>query len=142
MRCFQPPDSSFGESDALQYFGDGTMVIAKLIEPCDEFEVLGDGQVAVEAEPLRHVADLQSDARGIAQQIHAEARAAAAVWSQQAAKHPDRGGLAAAVATEEAADFALGHLQGQSVDDQPRAEALAQVVHVDGERGHRRTSTG
>ena len=113
-----------------------------LVEPGDELQVLGHRQVAIEAEALRHVADLQPDARRIAQQVHAEAGAAAAIRAQQAAQHADGGGLAAAVAAEEAADLAFGHLQRQAVDHLPRAETLAQVVHVDGERGHRRTSTG
>ena len=67
----------------------------------------------------------------VAQQVEAQACAAAAVRSQQTAQHADRGGLAAAVAAEEAADLAFRHLQGQPVDHLPRAEALAQVVHVD-----------
>ena len=117
-----------------------------LVEPRDELQVLGDRQIAVEAEALRHVADLQADARGVAQQVEAETGAAAAVRAQQAAQHADRGGLAAAVAAEEAADLAFRHLQRQSVDHQARAETLAQVVHVDDSaswrRSMRRTSTG
>src|SRR6185312_11329271 len=93
-----------------------TPAVAYLVEPGDELQVLGNRQVAVEAEALRHVADLQADARSVVQQVHAETRSAAAVRAQQAAQHADRGGLAAAVAAEEAADLAFRHLQREAID--------------------------
>src|SRR5262249_36254707 len=110
--------------------------------PGDELEVLAHRQVAVEAEALRHVADLQPDPRRVAQQVEPQAHAATCVWAQQTAQHADGRCLAAAVAAKEAADLALWYLQGQPIDDLPGAEALAQVVHVDRKCGHRRTSTG
>ena len=86
---------------------------------------------------------------GVAQEVEAETGAAATVRSQQAAQHADGCRLAAAIAAEEAADLAFRHLHRQPVDHVACAEALSQVVHVDGQRGHvlplfgmRRTSTG
>ena len=107
---------AIGQADAFQHLGNGTPAVADLVEPRDELQVLGNRQVAIEAEALRHVADLQPDARRVAQQVHAETGAAAAIRAQQAAQHADRGGLAAAVAAEEAADLAFRHLQRQPVD--------------------------
>ena len=47
---------------------------------------------------------------------------------QQAAQHADGGGFARAVGSQEAEDFALGHLQRDVVHGHERAEGLHQVV--------------
>ena len=108
-----------------------------LIDVGDEIEVLLHREVLVEAELLRHVSDLAADARGVADDVVAEAGAAAAVGHQQAAQHADGRRLAAAVGAEKAADLALRDLEIEPVDHAPRAEALAQPVDVDDEPGHR-----
>ena len=58
---------------------------------------------------------------------------------EQAAQHADRRRLAAAVGAEKAADLARRDLEVEAVDHVPRAEALAQLVDVDDEVGHRPT---
>src|SRR6516225_6154369 len=59
---------------------------------------------------------------------------AARVRREQAAHQADRGRLAAAVRSEKAEDLAVRDLQRHVVDDMLVAEALVEIVHVDGER--------
>src|SRR6478672_7068229 len=51
---------------------------------------------------------------------------------QQSAQHPDRGGLARAVAAEKAKDLAAAHVERQIVDGDEVAEAAGQVLDRDG----------
>ena len=120
-RCFQPPDSvpaswrrAAPRPELLERALDRLAALRHGVDPRDEVEVLLDGQVLVQAEALGHVADLALDRRGLAQDVEAEAGAAAAVRRQQAAEHPDRGGLAAAVGAEEAEDLALARPAARS----------------------------
>ena len=73
----------------------------------------------------------------LADDVVAEAGAAAAVGDEQAAQHADGRRLAAAVGAEKPADLALRDLEVEPVDHAPRAEALAQPVDVDDELCHR-----
>src|SRR5262249_178511 len=65
------------------------------------------------------------------------------IGREEAAEHAERGGLPAAVGSEEAADLSAGHLQIEPLHHGSRPERLAQAVHVDGERcgRHRDTCT-
>ena len=98
----------------------------------DKIEILGNGQVLVEAETLRHIADLLLDRFAVVDDIVAEAGAAAGVGAEQAAKHADESRLAAAVGTEKSVDFAGGHLEIDLVDDGVLAEALCHPFDIDG----------
>ena len=111
----------------------------------DEIEVLADGQVFPQRKALRHVADLALDRVGLADHVEAEAGPAAVVRREQAAQHPDRCRLAAAVGSEKAVDLAALHLQREIPHDVLVAEMLVETMHVDGGSGHGRltaTSTG
>src|SRR5215475_9364469 len=63
-RCFQPPErwpaSCFARSHLVENGSDGFSCVGKLVDAGYEFEVLGDGEILIEAEALRHVADLAS----------------------------------------------------------------------------------
>ena len=72
-----------------------------------------DGQVLPEGESLCHVADIALDLGAVAQDVEAQAGAAAGVGLQQSAHHADGGGLAAAVGAQEAEDLAAAHAQRQ-----------------------------
>ncbi len=111
--------------------------VLHLVNAGDEIEVLEYGEIFVEAEALGHVADLAADRQCLMCDVQAQAGAAAAVGRQQTAQHADGGGLAAAVGTEEAADLAGLDLQIQPFHHLARPEALAQIVDVDDQRGHR-----
>ena len=76
------------------------------VEARDEFQVLAHREILVEAEALRHVADVALDLVRLGADVVAEAGAAAFVRSEQPAQHPDGRGLARAVGAEEAIDFA------------------------------------
>ena len=80
--------------------------IGEAVDARDELQVLQDRQVLVEAEALRHVADVALDLLALRADVVAERRAAAAVGRQQPAQHAQRGGLAGAVGAEEAVDLA------------------------------------
>jgi hypothetical protein len=131
MRCFHP----------LHGIGDNLRPVGQLIQPRHEIEVFFHRQLPIEAEALGHVANLQTYLRTLRYHVQAQAGAAAGIGFQQTAQHADGGGLAAAIAAEEPANFALRHLQIQTRDDLPGAEFLAQAMHVDGKGGHGRTRT-
>ena len=105
--------------------------VVEFVDGGDEIQILGDRQVLVEAESLRHVADLQADPRRVADDVEPQTRAAAAVRLHQPAQHPDRGRLAAAVGAEKAADLARRHREREAVDDLARPITLVQVAHID-----------
>ena len=56
--------------------------VLHLVDASDEVEILGDGQVLIEAEALRHVADIAADRRRFAADVEADAGAAAAIGRQ------------------------------------------------------------
>ena len=72
-----------------------------------EAEVLGDGEVFVEAEFLRHVADVALDVGGVFADVHAEDGAGAFGGRDESAEGLDDGGFAGAVGAEEAEEFAF-----------------------------------
>ena len=108
----------------LDHVARGAARIAQAVEPRDEFQVLAHRQVLIQAEALRHVADLALDLVGVAADVVAEAGALAAIGRQQAAEHADGGGLAGAVGAEEAVDRAALHLHRQVMHDLAAAERL------------------
>src|SRR5271170_2960066 len=125
-----------GKSHARHDTLDRGATIVHLIDAGDEVEIFEDGQVFVEAEFLRHVADVAADQRRLADDVEAEALTFAAVWYEQAAQHADRRRLAAAVCAEKTADFSLIHLERKAFDDLACAKALAQILDVDDVRAH------
>ena len=127
----------------------GALRIAHGIEASDELQVLPHRQVLVQAEALRHIADLALDLVRVAPDIVTETSALATVGRQQAAKHADRGGLAATVRPEEAVDGPALHLHRQVMHDLASTERLGQAADVDRDlgggnrrRSHRFSATG
>ena len=92
------------QAEPLDHVARGAARVAHAVEPRDEFQVLAHRKILIQAEALRHVADLALDLVGVAADVVAEAGALAAVGRQQAAEHADGGGLAGAVGAEEAVD--------------------------------------
>ena len=99
----------------------------------DEIEILHDAQILPEAESLRHVADLPLDLLALPDDVVTQAGAAAFVRHQQTAQHADESGLAAAVGTEEAVDFAGAHLQIDVVHHRAIIEPFGHAFDIDGE---------
>ena len=110
-RCFQPPEScpaswsrAVGEAHALEHVGDRSRcAVGQLVERGPR--IPGSRAIVrslVEAEPLRHVADLQPDrARPARSRSRPRQVPPPASGRQQSAQHADRRGLAAAVGARE-----------------------------------------
>jgi hypothetical protein len=141
--------AAVGEAHPLHDGGDLASAVLHFIDAGDEIERLKHCEVFVEAEFLRHVADMPAYHRRLSDDVEADACSRPGVGREQAAEHADGRRLAAAVGAEKAANLALGDLQRQPIDDLSRSEALAQLTDVDDVVGHRggpgafgRTDTG
>ena len=64
--------------------------VGQAVEAGDEVEVLLDGQVLVEREALRHVAEARPDLAAAGPEVEAEHPPLAAVEPEEPADHPDR----------------------------------------------------
>ncbi len=98
----------------------------------DKAQVLLDGQIVIQAEMLRHVADQRPQAALLASQIEAEALTGAMIRRQQAAEHAHRRCLAAAVGAEKGEEFAAADAEAQTAYRRPAGEGLAQFMDLDG----------
>ena len=137
------------KADAVDHVARGPAGIGQAVEPRDEFEVLPHRKVLVQAEALRHVADLALDLVGVAADVVAETGALAAIRRQQAAQHADGRGLAGSVGAEEAVDRTALHLHREIMHDLAAAKRLRQALDIDRDVGrgcgcvtHRRSATG
>ena len=127
-----------GEPEPLDHRARRRARIGEPIEPRDEFEVLAHREVLIEAEALRHVADVALDLVGLGADVVAEAGAVALVGREQPAQHADGRGLAGAVGAEEAVDRAALDLHRQVAHDLAAAEGFGQPVDIDGDVGRGR----
>ncbi len=99
-------------------------------------DVLVDGEVLVEPEALRHVADVALDALGVAHDVEARDGRRAAVGPEDAGEHAQRGGLARAVWPDEAEDLARPGDEAQAVDRERLRKAPGELPGVDGGLSH------
>src|SRR6266446_763078 len=97
-----------------------------------ELQVLRDGQIVVEAEILRHIADALANAFRIGVYVQPLDRGGTAAERQQAGEHFDDGGLSAAVGAQETEDFAFFDAEADVVDGGEVAEAAHKVLRGDG----------
>ena len=118
---------------AVEQFPDShrPVVRQQMVELGVQFEVLQHGQLAVEREGLRHVADVAPGLHVVAADGPAEQPRGALRGRQEAREHLHRRGLAAAVRAEEAEDFAAGDAEADIVDRGEAAEAPRQVLGLD-----------
>src|SRR6185503_18597971 len=116
--------------------------IGHIVEPRDELQVLAHRKVLIQAEALRHVADLALDLVALGQDVVAQTSAAPLVWREQPAQHADSRCFSGAVRPEEAVDRAAPHLHREVMHDLAPAEGLAQALDFDRDvgRGHCFTS--
>src|SRR5262249_49540956 len=108
------------------------------IEARDEFQVLAHREILIEAEALRHVADVVLDLVRLCADVVAEARAATFVGSEQTAQHADGRGLARPVRPEEAVDLSALDAQRQIAHGLAPVEGFRQALDLDGDIGRRR----
>ncbi len=108
------------------------------VEAAEEAQILAHGEVAVEREFLRHVADMRAHRLGLAADVEAGHRGASGARPQQPAQHADGGRFAGAVRADEPHDLALGDAEIEPVDGGEGAEFLGQALGQHG--GSRRPS--
>jgi len=114
-----------------------------------ELEILGHGEVGVEAEALRHVGDRVLHPLGIPHHAHALEAGVAVARLQHPGQHAQRGGLAGPVGAHQPEQLTAPHRQRQGIDRHECAEASCQPLQLD-DRGlriahagfSRRTSAG
>ena len=99
----------------------------------DELQILADREVFIEAEALRHIADLQLDEVAFGQDVVAEAGAFTAIGRQEPAKQANGRCFAAPVRTQKTVDLTLRHLHVDAIDDFRAVEDFRQAMHVDDE---------
>src|SRR2546426_2319263 len=97
-----------------------------------ELQVFRDGQVVIEAEILRHVADALADRFRIRADIEAFDMSLAAAERQEAGEHFDDGGLSAAIGAEETEDFAFLDVEADIVDGGEAAETAHEMLGSNG----------
>src|SRR6266446_5208412 len=102
------------------------------VDAAVELQVFRDGQVVVETEILRHVADVLADRFGIGADVEAFHEGGTAAEWQKAGEHLDDGGFSAAVGAEETEDFAFFNAEADVVDGGEVAEAAHEVLRGDG----------
>src|SRR5262249_51113002 len=103
------------------------------VEARDEFQVLAHREIFVEAEALRHVADVALDLVRLPADVIAEAGAVAFVGGEQAAQHSDCGALARAIWTREAVARATPDTHREVAPGLATVEGLREPFDVDGD---------
>ena len=117
-------------------FADGGFAArAQAVEAGVQFEVLPHGEFFVKAEGLRHVADAHPGGDAACVHRRAKQAGAAAAGLQEAGEHFHGGGFAAAVAAEEAEDFAFFDGEADVVHGGEVAEGFGEAVCFDSGRG-------
>ena len=126
-----PPEA--GEGDpllrAVPRLGPGQAVDARI-----ERQVLRNGQVVVEAEPLGHVPDALLDALRISDHVVPEHLGPPLARLQDPAQHPDGGGLPGTVGPQEPPDRPPGDLEAHVIDRHERPEPAGEPLRANGER--------
>src|SRR6266853_3329630 len=101
------------------------------VDAAVKLQVFRHGQIVVEAEVLRHVADVLADGFRICADVQAFDKGGAAAEWQKTCEHFDDGGFSAAVGAEETKDFALFDTEAYVVDGREIAEAPNQMFGGD-----------
>ena len=102
----------------------------------EKANVFFDGQVAIEAETLRDVAELISHLVAVAPDIHARDLRPAAAGMNQSTQHPDRRRLARAICAEETEDRSRRDRERKIADRVRIAVGFAEAVEKDGRFAH------
>ena len=108
-------------------------VIPHTVQFGEEGDVLVNGEIAVQAEALREVADLSRDGPVLAHGIVAEHAHLAAIGVQEAAHHADQGGLTRAVGTNQPEHVSTRHLERQVRECRRGPVPLDQLRQLDGD---------
>ena len=107
-------------------------VAAQSVDPSEEPEVVGDGQLVVEAETLAHVTDAAFHAFRVAGDVHAENLRRSRARLEKPAQHADRRGLARTVGAQKSKDLAFRDVERNVVYGAEGAELFGQMFQHDG----------
>jgi hypothetical protein len=119
------------------------LATAHPVEAPEEVQVLAGGEVRVDGEVLRHVADLPLHRGGAGVHLLSVQEDRPGVAGEDPADHGDRGGLPGPVRSQQAVRLTGGNLEAHPVDRLPRPEALAQPRDAqDASRGVSRGTRG
>ncbi len=111
----------------------GLPLLGDAVDAAVEVQVLLDGEILVEREPLGHVADDLLDRFALGPDVKPADPARSAGRGEQAREHPDGRGLPGAVGTEKPEDLARGNLEREAVHGDEVAEAALEILDADGE---------
>ena len=114
-------------------------IVGKAVDAAVKREIFGDGQVGVQTEILRHVADIFADRFRVFSHINAQDRSVAARKWQQPGEHFDNGGFSTAIGAKETEDFAFFHPETDVTHRGETAEAANKISRGNGglfESGH------
>jgi hypothetical protein len=101
------------------------------VQQPEALQVLPAGQVGVELRALDEAGDPVEDSNPGLRPAPAEHANHAGIGPDQAEQHPQEGGLAGPVGSEDAVHLAGRHAEGDVVDRPDRSERLGHADHVD-----------
>ena len=112
--------------------------LGHLVQIGVEVDVLADGEIAVQAEALRHVGDPVLDPFGVRRDARAPHQRISRAGPQDAGQHAERGGLARAVRPHQPEQLAGGDVEGEARHRREVAESPREAAQRD--RGLRHAS--
>ena len=107
-------------------------------QPRGVAQIVGGGEVVVEADLVRQIADAALDRERLAHRIVAEHARLAVRDLAQAEQHQDGRGLAGAVRPEQPENLAARDRERDAFDDGRPVVALGEISHLDDALAHRR----
>jgi hypothetical protein len=107
---------------------------AEAEQPAQEHQVLHAGEVLVDRGELAGQGNPPADRVGLPHEVVAQHPRRTGVGSDQGGEHPDRGGLAGAVWSQEAVHRTNGHGQIHAIHGLGPAEGLDQARSLHGQR--------
>src|SRR5204862_7114076 len=100
---------AFRQPELLDAFTNGLSPILHVIHARDKIEIFFNAQIFPKTESLRHVTDFPLNCLAFGNHVVTQNPTASVVTSEQAAKHAQKGSLAAAVWAEKSVDLARRH---------------------------------
>src|SRR5213079_1421110 len=134
------PGADLEERDDLGHAGTAG-VAGQPVNRGVEGQVFAGGEILVQPELLRHVADALADLLGRGRDVDARHGGGARRGLEDAAQHPDGGGLSRAIRPQQPEHFALLDAQRELAHRRDRAEAAREAPRLDPGRTHGRSGT-
>src|SRR5258708_449750 len=103
-------------------------IVGEAVNAAVEREIFRDGQIGIQTEILRHVADVFAHRFRILAHINAQDRSFATRERQQAREHFDDGGFSAAIGTEKPKDFAFLDAEADVIHGREAAEPANEIL--------------